>query len=281
MGSARPPHSPKPAGWYRDPSGKYEWRYFDGEWTDDVANEGDDATYTDPVPRQRQSSTPPVQPAKSSATALKRFVFWRGWRRRVGRLPLWAWTAIGLVVLTAVVASALGGGGGSAIPRITAANVADRCEETDRDWVAALRAQAPELMPGVEVTGVTVAECRMRIQTNIVDDPSDAAAAPANAIDVCFAAADAGWTGEVDVLGTSEEIVGWTGEHNEGCRGYEGPALTETSTGLMAADALGACRDYGQREFPYGFDLHSVLGLITTDVVDDHWFVKAEATATN
>lgn len=50
-----PARSGKPAGWYKDPSGKYDWRYFDGRWTDDVANEGDDETYTDPVP----SRTPP------------------------------------------------------------------------------------------------------------------------------------------------------------------------------------------------------------------------------
>lgn len=99
-----PSHSPKPAGWYRDPSGRYDWRYFEGEWTDDVANEGDDATYTDPVPGPRQSLTASVKAEPGSTTALKRFVLWRGWRRKLGRLPVWAWTAL-LVAVVAVVAS--------------------------------------------------------------------------------------------------------------------------------------------------------------------------------
>ena len=49
----RPPptSTPKPAGWYRDPGGKVDHRYFDGKWTDHVANEGDENTYIDPVPR--------------------------------------------------------------------------------------------------------------------------------------------------------------------------------------------------------------------------------------
>lgn len=46
-----PPRTPKPAGWYKDPSGKFDYRYFDGEWTDHVSNEGEDSTYVDPVPR--------------------------------------------------------------------------------------------------------------------------------------------------------------------------------------------------------------------------------------
>lgn len=47
----RPPRpSTKPAGWYRDPSGQFDVRWFDGGWTEHVANEGDDATYVDPVP---------------------------------------------------------------------------------------------------------------------------------------------------------------------------------------------------------------------------------------
>jgi len=46
-----PPRRSKPLGWYRDPGGKFDYRYFDGEWTDDVSNEGDDKTYIDPVPR--------------------------------------------------------------------------------------------------------------------------------------------------------------------------------------------------------------------------------------
>lgn len=45
------PTQPKPAGWYRDPGGRYDLRYFDQVWTDHVANDGDDNTYVDPVPR--------------------------------------------------------------------------------------------------------------------------------------------------------------------------------------------------------------------------------------
>lgn len=47
-----PPRAPKPAGWYRDPGGRFDWRYYDRGWTDDVANDGDDNTYIDPVPRR-------------------------------------------------------------------------------------------------------------------------------------------------------------------------------------------------------------------------------------
>ncbi len=45
-----PPRPTKPAAWYKDPSGKFDWRWFDGTWTDQVANDGDDNTYSDPVP---------------------------------------------------------------------------------------------------------------------------------------------------------------------------------------------------------------------------------------
>jgi hypothetical protein len=45
-----PPRSTKPAGWYNDPSGKFDMRWFEGTWTEHVANEGDDTTYIDPVP---------------------------------------------------------------------------------------------------------------------------------------------------------------------------------------------------------------------------------------
>lgn len=43
--------SSKPAGWYTDPGGRFDYRWFDSTWTEHVANEGDDSTYTDPVLR--------------------------------------------------------------------------------------------------------------------------------------------------------------------------------------------------------------------------------------
>lgn len=46
------PARTKPAGWYQDPGGRYDYRYYDQGWTDDVANDGDDNTYIDPVPRR-------------------------------------------------------------------------------------------------------------------------------------------------------------------------------------------------------------------------------------
>lgn len=50
-GAPPPLRSSKPDGWYKDPSGKFDWRWFEGTWTDHVSNEGDDNTYTDPVLR--------------------------------------------------------------------------------------------------------------------------------------------------------------------------------------------------------------------------------------
>ncbi|MFZ1488615.1 MAG: DUF2510 domain-containing protein [Ilumatobacteraceae bacterium] len=45
----RPPPR-APAGWYHDPSGKFDRRYFNGHWTEHVSNNGDGQTYIDPVP---------------------------------------------------------------------------------------------------------------------------------------------------------------------------------------------------------------------------------------
>jgi len=50
-----PPGAPKPAGWYPDPGGGFDYRYFDGGWTDHVSNEGEDSTHIDPVPPRRPS----------------------------------------------------------------------------------------------------------------------------------------------------------------------------------------------------------------------------------
>ena len=46
---ATSPRVAKPAGWYKDPGGRYDWRFFDGtRWTEHCANENDDSGYTDP-----------------------------------------------------------------------------------------------------------------------------------------------------------------------------------------------------------------------------------------
>jgi hypothetical protein len=46
---APPPPPTSPAGWYADPSGKHQYRYFDGhDWTEHVANNG--VTSIDPPP---------------------------------------------------------------------------------------------------------------------------------------------------------------------------------------------------------------------------------------
>jgi hypothetical protein len=98
-----PPRQPKPAGWYRDPSGKYDWRYFDGSWTDDVANEGDDRTYTDPVPSQRTASSPsPQQPPEVS---LEQAASPKLGKRRLLKLPLWLWAGAGVIAIIAIASS--------------------------------------------------------------------------------------------------------------------------------------------------------------------------------
>ena len=55
----------------------------------------------------------------------------------------------------------------------------------------------------------------------------------------------------------------------------------ETSTGLTEISAWLACRSYGDSIFRYGWDPHNVFGMITHQVVNDHWFFKLEADVTN
>ena len=109
-----PSRSGKPAGWYKDPSGRYDWRYFDGRWTEGVANEGDDATYTDPVPPAGPATpvagSSAAPPPPSQTGTLKRLLSWPAWRRKLWKLPLWGWTALGLIGIVGVAA---GGGGAS------------------------------------------------------------------------------------------------------------------------------------------------------------------------
>lgn len=54
-----------------------------------------------------------------------------------------------------------------------------------------------------------------------------------------------------------------------------------TSTGLTVAYAIGACNERGDREFPYGFKPHWVLGLLADRIQNDQWFLKVEADITN
>ena len=44
-----PPAASQPAGWYPDPAGRFQYRWFDGVWTDRVANGGDGQTSVDPL----------------------------------------------------------------------------------------------------------------------------------------------------------------------------------------------------------------------------------------
>ncbi len=47
MSTGETPAGPHPPGWYADPSGRYELRYWDGaQWTEHVSRAGQQ--YTDP-----------------------------------------------------------------------------------------------------------------------------------------------------------------------------------------------------------------------------------------
>ncbi|HEY7107588.1 MAG TPA: hypothetical protein VH986_14395 [Acidimicrobiia bacterium] len=48
----------RPAGWRPDPSGRYEWRYWDGGWTNRVANS---ATPAKPPTKRAPAPTPPAR----------------------------------------------------------------------------------------------------------------------------------------------------------------------------------------------------------------------------
>ena len=43
-----------------------------------------------------------------------------------------------------------------------------------------------------------------------------------------------------------------------------------------------AAEEYGQAEYPYGFDLHSALGVVAEEAVDENtWYLKASCDVTN
>src|SRR5207245_2338930 len=54
--------TPTEPGWRPDPSGRYEWRYWDGGWTNRVANSA-----AAPAPEAPAPPTPPA-PAAAAAT---------------------------------------------------------------------------------------------------------------------------------------------------------------------------------------------------------------------
>jgi len=109
VGDQSPPptgRSGKVAGWYKDPSGRYDWRYFDGTWSDQVQKEGDDRTYIDPVPSPPRSSAtkPPSTPSPAQATTegLTSPPARQWWRRKLWKLPLWGWAALGIAALIGI-----------------------------------------------------------------------------------------------------------------------------------------------------------------------------------
>ena len=124
-----PSRSGKPAGWYKDPSGKYDFRYFDGRWTDGVANEGDDETYTDPVPSESPPRSADTEsPPPSAAGAPSRLL--AGIRRKLvpaarpssctsqpfaaakNRGGCFKWFGIGIVAIIAIIVIAVVAGRG-------------------------------------------------------------------------------------------------------------------------------------------------------------------------
>src|SRR3954451_4579902 len=63
--------TPTQPGWLPDPSGRYEWRYWDGGWTNRVANStptGAEPAAVEPAPPSRPASVAPA-PASAPVTA--------------------------------------------------------------------------------------------------------------------------------------------------------------------------------------------------------------------
>lgn len=96
----RPPKRSKPAGWYTDPSGQFDLRYFDGRWTEHVANDGDDQTYVDPVPAARP--TWPDRPAPRAPVDVDTAARASTKKRRFLKLPLWVWAGVAIIVVVAI-----------------------------------------------------------------------------------------------------------------------------------------------------------------------------------
>ncbi len=51
---------------------------------------------------------------------------------------------------------------------------------------------------------------------------------------------------------------------------------------LSSSAAWSEAKDYGKLQYPYGFDLHNIVGLLAQTAVDDNtWFLKATCDVTN
>lgn len=63
------------------------------------------------------------------------------------------------------------------------------------------------------------------------------------------------------------------------------PSQTEQATagGLTETSAMTACDQYGEQQFPYGYDAHWVLGVLASEYQPDtdEWYFKVEADVTN
>ena len=59
------------------------------------------------------------------------------------------------------------------------------------------------------------------------------------------------------------------------------PVVEATSMGLTGSTAQDTCDLAGEIQFPYGYDPHWFVGLITAEIVNDQWFFKVETSVTN
>ena len=57
--------------------------------------------------------------------------------------------------------------------------------------------------------------------------------------------------------------------------------LPATTSGLTGTYAQSACDQYGNGQFPYGWDPHFITGLLADGPQGDHWYQKFEADVTN
>jgi actin-like ATPase involved in cell morphogenesis len=88
------------AGWQADPSGRHEYRYWDGSgWTDDVSDGG--VGSTDPMPSAPASTPPSAAPPAASLAG-----------RRTPRVPIIAAVVVVAVLVGGFLVTRGGGGGG-------------------------------------------------------------------------------------------------------------------------------------------------------------------------
>jgi len=97
----------------------------------------------------------------------------------------------------------------------------------------------------------------------------------------CNAIAMELWEGDVWVRGDDGAIIATGRRDSTPFCELRANRDTETSAGLTETSAWLACHAYGEATFRYGWDPHSVLGIITHEIVNDHWFFKLEADVTN